>query len=318
MKLGISGDIMKINDTGELRNDLVRHYSRIRDFFAAARIARITAAWLFLSGLCSAASITFTLQGTATGTLVNNSATTSFSNAPYSFSVVTDTSLITTSGSNPPGGTFYYTPFVSGTTGGSVTIDGVMGTWANGVGIYNFIYPSVDPTNESISFTEQVSDGSFFFTFGSDTSLFNYELQSAIGPLTLASLSVNFPEAVTTSFGSFTLTSISSEKFTATVTPAPCTLKDSASYDATSSTLTMNFIVGNNEKSAVTWNAWLTYQNTMESLFSVLQPITNPAASITKTTTLAPEGTVGVLSTLTTADGGIVCSSFVAAKTATP
>jgi hypothetical protein len=101
---------------------------------------------------------------------------------------------------------------------------------------------------------------------------------------------------------------------------APCTLTDSVSYNATTSTLTMNFTVGNNETSAVTWSAWLTYQDTITPVFTpISQPVTNPAAHITKTfPDLPAEGTVGVLSTLTTATGGIVCSSFVAAKTATP
>jgi hypothetical protein len=103
------------------------------------------------------------------------------------------------------------------------------------------------------------------------------------------------------------------------VIPPPCTLIDTASYDATTSTLTMNFTVGNNENSAVMWNAWLTYQDTIESLFSESLPITNPPAAITKTKTDLPkEGEVGILSTLTTATAGIVCSSYVQTNTGTP
>jgi hypothetical protein len=100
--------------------------------------------------------------------------------------------------------------------------------------------------------------------------------------------------------------------------PPPCTLKDVASYSATTSTVTMNFTVGNT--SAATWNAWLTYQNTMESpaLFSVSQPITNPPVVVTKTTSLAKEGKVGVLSTLTTPTGGIICASWVQIATGAP
>lgn len=101
-----------------------------------------------------------------------------------------------------------------------------------------------------------------------------------------------------------------------------CTLKDTATYNATTSTLTMDFTVGN--KSAAAWSAWLTYadpqgtyQNTMETLFSVSQPITNPPKSITKTTSLPKEGTVGVLSTLTTPTKGIGCSSWVQINTGT-
>lgn len=96
--------------------------------------------------------------------------------------------------------------------------------------------------------------------------------------------------------------------------PPPCTLKDAASYAF--GTLTMSFTVGNT--AAVTWNAWLTDQNTMTELFSSSQPITNPPAPITKTTTLSPEGTVGVLSTLTYPTKGIVCSVYTQVNTGTP
>ncbi|MGO9084903.1 MAG: hypothetical protein ACLQBK_06725 [Candidatus Sulfotelmatobacter sp.] len=101
------------------------------------------------------------------------------------------------------------------------------------------------------------------------------------------------------------------------IPPPPCTLKDAATYNATTSTLTMNFTVGNNV--ATTWNAWLTYQDTMQHLFSVSQPITNPPKAIAKTRTALPkEGTVGVLSTLTTPTKGIFCSSYVQVNTGTP
>ena len=96
----------------------------------------------------------------------------------------------------------------------------------------------------------------------------------------------------------------------------PCTLTDSLSYSATSSTLTMKFTVGNIV--ATTWNAWLTDKNTIQELFSGSQPITNPPAHVTKTTTLSKEGTVGVLSTITTPTGGIFCSSYVQINTGTP
>jgi hypothetical protein len=99
-------------------------------------------------------------------------------------------------------------------------------------------------------------------------------------------------------------------------TTAPCTLKDTAKYTATSGTLTMNFTVGNT--SAATWNAWLTDQNTTIQLFSISQPITNPPVAITKTTSLSKEGKVGVLSTLTTPTKGIICSSWEQIATGTP
>jgi hypothetical protein len=99
-------------------------------------------------------------------------------------------------------------------------------------------------------------------------------------------------------------------------TTAPCTLKDTAKYSVTSSTLTMKFTLGNT--SAATWNAWLTDQNTATQLFSISQPITNPAVVITKTASLPKEGKVGVLSTLTTTTQGIICSSWVQVATGTP
>jgi hypothetical protein len=100
--------------------------------------------------------------------------------------------------------------------------------------------------------------------------------------------------------------------------PAPaCTLKDEATYDPIAKTLTMNFTVGN--KAAATWNAWLTSQNNnTTALFSVAQPITNPPVVVIQNTTLSPEGTVGVLSTLTTPKNGVICSSWQVIATGTP
>jgi hypothetical protein len=98
--------------------------------------------------------------------------------------------------------------------------------------------------------------------------------------------------------------------------PPPCTLKDAVSY--ASGTLTMNFTVGST--SATTWNAWLTSQNTIAPLsgFPISEPITNPPVPITKTASLSPAGTVGILSTLTTPTKGIFCSSYVQINTGTP
>jgi hypothetical protein len=98
----------------------------------------------------------------------------------------------------------------------------------------------------------------------------------------------------------------------------PCTLTDKLTYEASSSTLTMNFTVGTN--TAATWNAWLTYQDTLVPVFSpISQPSTVPPVPITKTyIPLTPEGTVGVLSTLTTPTKGITCSSWVQIETGAP
>lgn len=107
--------------------------------------------------------------------------------------------------------------------------------------------------------------------------------------------------------------------------PAPsCTLSDAASYSASTSTLTTKFTIGNNLGTTLIWNAWLTYADpqgtdpdTMQLLFSTLQPITNPPKTITKSFGLPKEGTVGVLSTLSTAKNGIACSSWVLVNTGT-
>jgi hypothetical protein len=98
--------------------------------------------------------------------------------------------------------------------------------------------------------------------------------------------------------------------------PPSCSLKDAVTYNATSGTLTMNFTVGT--PVAATWNGWLTFQNTMESLWSQSLPITEPPVSVAKTQALAKSGKVGVLSTLTTPTGGITCSSWAPVNTGKP
>ena len=96
--------------------------------------------------------------------------------------------------------------------------------------------------------------------------------------------------------------------------PPSCALTDTLSY--TSGTLTMNFTVENTY--ATTWNIWLTDQNTMQLLYSASQQITDSPTPITKTTPLAPEGKVGILSTLTTPTNGITCSSWAQIQTGAP
>jgi hypothetical protein len=114
--------------------------------------------------------------------------------------------------------------------------------------------------------------------------------------------------------GSF-ITGLSSPFGVAISSLESCVLLDNLSYS--SGTLTLDFTVGNPYSDA-TWNTWLTYHNTIESLFSESEPITNPPKAITKTTDLSAEGEVGVLSTLTTSTQGIVCSSYQQINTGTP
>lgn len=98
--------------------------------------------------------------------------------------------------------------------------------------------------------------------------------------------------------------------------PPPCALKDVLNYNATTGTLTMNFTVATPVDA--TWNGWLTYQNTMEPLFSQSLPITEPPVPVTKTQAVVKSGKVGVLSTLTTPTGGITCSSWAQMNTGKP
>jgi hypothetical protein len=85
----------------------------------------------------------------------------------------------------------------------------------------------------------------------------------------------------------------------------------------------MNFTVGNKLGTAATWRAWLfpadqgANIDTMQSLFSVSEPVTNPPKAITKNTSVPKEGNVGVLSTLSTPANGIACSSWVQINTGT-
>lgn len=49
--------------------------------------------------------------------------------------------------------------------------------------------------------------------------------------------------------------------------PPPCNLKDNLTYDAAAGTLTMHFTIGNEFPG--TWNAWLSYQNTLAPLVRI-------------------------------------------------
>jgi hypothetical protein len=98
--------------------------------------------------------------------------------------------------------------------------------------------------------------------------------------------------------------------------PPTCSLTDVPSYDTTTATLTMKFSLGT--PVPATWNAWLTTENSIQSLWSTTEPITEPPVAITKLRTVAKSGRVGVLSTLTTPTGGITCSNWQLVSTGTP
>ncbi len=96
-----------------------------------------------------------------------------------------------------------------------------------------------------------------------------------------------------------------------------CLLEDTPSYDSSTGTLTMNFTVGTPYQA--TWNGWLSYGSVTELLWSQAQAITEPPVTVVKTQTKVPKsGTVGILSTLTTAKSGITCSSWDLINTGTP
>jgi len=87
-----------------------------------------------------------------------------------------------------------------------------------------------------------------------------------------------------------------------------CALTDALSYNPTSGILTMDFTLAT--PVAATWNAWLTTGNSIKSLWSVSQPVTEPSTTIAQTQSVAKSGKVGVLSTLTVPKTGITCSNF--------
>ena len=145
--------------------------------------------------------ITLTFQGIGSGSVTPTGATKaeSFSNSAFTFSLTTDSTLITKSGA------VFNTPFV---TGGTVSVGGKSGTFSVPVSA-QINSPWV---NFSVELTSSSSTG---VVGGNSASLAGYNPAAAIGPLVLSSPDVNvIPRSVPTSFGSFTLTGVSSETFT--------------------------------------------------------------------------------------------------------
>jgi hypothetical protein len=92
----------------------------------------------------------------------------------------------------------------------------------------------------------------------------------------------------------------------------PCTLNVEASYPDGS--LNLAFEVGAREPA--TWHAWLTSQDEIARLFSVPLPVIEPPIPVSLTLPFFPHlGTIGVLTTLTAPDKGIICSAFVTVDT---
>jgi hypothetical protein len=89
-------------------------------------------------------------------------------------------------------------------------------------------------------------------------------------------------------------------------TPAGCTLNVGLAYAA--GTLTMNFEIGT--AAPRTWNVWFTWgESALIRLWTLPIPAL-PTVNVPVPVALPPLGTVGVLTTLTTATQGIVCSDF--------
>jgi hypothetical protein len=101
----------------------------------------------------------------------------------------------------------------------------------------------------------------------------------------------------------------------AVITKVPCTIEDTATYNSTANTLTTKLAIANS--SAATLNIWLSYQDTTEHLFSEQLPISDQPKAFTRTVHLPKIGGAGVLSTLTTLEQGIGCSSWTQIDTGT-
>jgi hypothetical protein len=78
--------------------------------------------------------------------------------------------------------------------------------------------------------------------------------------------------------------------------------------------LTLDFQLGTQEPA--TWNIWLTAQNEIIRLLSLPLGVLDPPVSVPFTIPFVPAlGTVGVLTTLTTPERGIICSAFETVET---
>jgi N-acetylneuraminic acid mutarotase len=91
-----------------------------------------------------------------------------------------------------------------------------------------------------------------------------------------------------------------------------CTLDVTLSYAG--GTFTMDFEVGT--LAPAQWNVWLTWsQNSLASMWSLPIPAVVPAVQFPIGFPLPALGTIGVLTTLTTAADGILCSDFATVNT---
>ena len=171
----------------------------------ARAVALVVLLVVAAGALLQGSPVTLTFQGTGTGSVTPAGSTTPvpFSNSAFTFSFTTDTTMISASGA------IFNTPFV---TGGTVSIGGMSGTFS--------IPVSAQVNSPFVNFIVKLTSSSTTSVVGgSSTSFATYNLQSAIGPLTLSAADVNASHpSVPTSFGSFVLTGVNSETFTAAIT----------------------------------------------------------------------------------------------------
>jgi len=93
----------------------------------------------------------------------------------------------------------------------------------------------------------------------------------------------------------------------------PCTLSVNLSY--VDDTLTMDFRVGTLERQT-TWNVLMSIMNFTFPLWSVPLPAINPPVDVSLPIPSVPSlGTIGVLTTLTTSENGIICSDWATVDT---
>lgn len=101
-----------------------------------------------------------------------------------------------------------------------------------------------------------------------------------------------------------------------TITPVECFLQDALTFDESTGFLTMKFNI--TTLTTTTWNGWLIEKNTVQPLWSQAVAASEPFVTETKTHAVSKSGGVGILSTLTTATGGVVCSNVATVNTGTP
>jgi len=197
---------------------------------------------------------------------------------------------------NPPSAQDAYTFF--GTTTGTYEVSATMTSGSN---------------PENLCFSVYQPDGTAVVSACTETN-FNFTAQVKVMPQVNGTFVVVVFAAdnVNTLNYNLSVTCVSAPGTCGTPPPV-CALKDSPTYNAATATLTMNFTLAT--PVAATWNAWLVSQDTVQSLWSLPEPITEPSVSVSKTHAQVKSGRVGILSTLNTPTGGITCSSWALVNT---